>query len=107
MANEGAAPAADEGTTIVVHPGDVVQVTPEGHQLRGAFAIVEECHGWGLGVQLVAIVGGVPSKSYERLKPGQFAVIGPATLISPEIAGARRDSIRHAEELARDRARGA
>lgn len=103
MEIERAAAAAEAESTMVVHPGDVVQVIAEGHQLRGAFAIVETCHGWGIGVQIVAVVGGVPSKSYERLKPGQFAVVGPAVLITPEIASARRDSIRHDEELARER----
>lgn len=93
-----------EAVTIVVHPGDVVQVVLADHRFHGALGIVRECHGWGLGVDLVAIdPQGRPATAYERLRPGQFAVIGPAALMAGEVAQARKESI----ETAEDQARGA
>ena len=102
MADQDAA-AAKEETTIVVHPGDVVQITQADHRYRAALGIVQECHGWGVGVNLIAISNGRPVEAYERLRPGQFVVIGSAFLMPPEVAAARKASIEHAEDLARER----
>jgi hypothetical protein len=86
--------------TIVVHPGDVVQVTDPQHRFRRSFGTVRECHAWGIGVDLTAIVVGKVSDNYERFKPGQFAVIGQAVLMSPDVQRARKESLQLAEEAA-------
>ncbi|MFL6864068.1 MAG: hypothetical protein ACJ8DZ_13825 [Allosphingosinicella sp.] len=91
------APAAAETETIVVHPGDVIQVIDQKHATAGCLLIVEGCYGWGVGGTMHWIADGRAWESYHRLKVGQFAVVGAASIVKPEILAARRDSIGTAE----------
>lgn len=93
MAEYAPAKEPEKETTIVVHPGDVVQITDRKHPYRGGFGTVRECHSWGIGVDLAAVVVNRISEKYERLKPGQFGVIGEAALMSGEVIRARKESL--------------
>lgn len=97
------APATPAGTEkVTVLPGDAVQVIDKKSNVRGAFGIVRETFGWGLGVDMVAIALGKVSENYMRFKPDQVAVIGPAALVKPEVARDRRLAVEAAEEAARE-----
>jgi hypothetical protein len=117
--SEAAAPAGAAETVLVVHPGDIVQVTDPAHPWKGLILLVEATHGWGIHGQLQApgrlgdkpgtvnVVAGDNSTVtwVERFKPGQFAVCGAAAIMPPEVAAARRASIETAAEVAREAAR--
>lgn len=79
--------------TVVVHPGDVVQIIDPKHPGVGCLLIVEGCHGWGIGATMHWTDKGRMWESYHRLKPGQFAVCGAAAVVKPDVLSARRDSI--------------
>lgn len=95
--------ATDE--TQTVHPGDVIQ-SIKNDWSRGHFFLVEQTRSWG-----VEAVMNLPPREgftegtavYNRFKPGDFAVIGGAHLISVEVLQARKDSLRTAAEVERER----
>jgi hypothetical protein len=95
--------ATDERAAI--HPGDVVQVTEQGHALYGSFGLVRELHGWGLGVDFLAVTetAGRVGITYQRLKRSELAAIGAALIMPPDILSARRDSIETARLIEQEK----
>jgi hypothetical protein len=85
----------------IVHPGDIIQGTQQG-PAHGHLFLVTETHRWGVGALARWYEGGGDHETYYRLKPGQFAVVGAAAILPPEVAAARRDSIANAREVARE-----
>lgn len=84
---------ATEEETLTVHPGDVVQITDQKHAAFGCLLIVEQCHSWGLGATMHWADKTRLWESYHRLKPGQFALVGAAAIVKPDVLAARRDSL--------------
>lgn len=90
---------SDRKEPVQALPGDLVQITAPGHQFRAAIAMVREVHRWGIGVAIPAIVDGKTAEAYERLKaprgnkPGEFAIVGSAVLMPPEVYKARAEAI--------------
>lgn len=80
-------------------PGDVVQVT-DGSPLLGALLIVEEVRPRFVSASAMTLRDGKPRWLYERLKPGTFVLIGPARMLKPEVARARRLAIETAQLVA-------
>jgi len=97
------APATEE-ETLTVHPGDVVQITDQKNKAFGCLLIVEACHGWGVGATMHWTDGTRLWESYHRLKPDQFAVVGAAAVVKPDVLAARRDSL-GMQELVRQEGR--
>lgn len=52
----------------------VIQIT--GKQWRGALAIVEQEHDWGVLAYVPVPIDGVIGRAYKRLDNGEFEVIG-------------------------------
>jgi len=83
--------------TISVHPGDIIQdsagqlmlVTQTKPRFIGAV------QRWHDGIEM--------QERYHRLRPGSFVVCGAAHLLPEEIAQARRDSLKLAAEIAKER----
>lgn len=92
-----------EPAKIIVHPGDIVQITDQVHAHRGALLQVEIVQAWGIGAEMNAIVDGTYCAAYVRLKPDQFAVVGVAVLMSPDRLAARRASLATDAAMARER----
>jgi hypothetical protein len=67
--------------TIIVAPGDVVQITNERAGLVGAFMLVEEVRSWGV-IGFIHHVSSFEQSSQIplRLSHGMFEYIGPAVL---------------------------
>lgn len=80
-----------------VHPGDVIQVTASRHSLVGVTMIVQEVRLRGVGAH-ISLDPGV--ERYVRLNNDEFAIIGPAAVLTPELLSARRASINTAAALA-------
>lgn len=85
-----------EQTTIVVHPGDVIQDS------HGQLMIVTQTRPRFVGAIQRWHDGIADQERYHRLKPGEFHPCGVAAILPKEIAQARRDSIRTAAEAARE-----
>lgn len=108
-----------ETATIIVHPGDVVQITDNRHQLLGCVAICYQVYSWGIhaNLRIPGRMGDTPGTVIvmpgrdstvditERLKPGQFMVVGTAVLLPPDVIAARRDSIETARLVAEEAGR--
>jgi hypothetical protein len=86
---------------LTVHPGDIVQGTQQG-PTHGHLFLVTETHRWGVGAVARWHENDVDRETYNRLKPGTFAVCGAAAVLPPEVAAARRDSIATARQIARE-----
>lgn len=102
MADDTLPPPDDEPVTIVVYPGDVIQITKVDHRLCRSFGYVEATYGWGIGVNIIAVVDGEPRETYERLKPGQFHVCGAAALIPGEVYKARVAALETSRVVAKE-----
>lgn len=106
MAENPADAAASEPP--IVHPGDVVQVIDAAHPWHGIVAITDATHSWGIHISLLfpdTARAGRVIEGVERLKPGQFAVIGAAPLLKPAVLAARRDSLETARVVAEEAGR--
>lgn len=88
---------ATEPESIVVHPGDIVQDN------TGQIMLVTQTKKWGVGAVQRWHDGIEMQERYHRLKPGQFVVCGAAHLLPEEISQARRDSLKLAAEIAKER----
>ncbi len=88
--------------TVIVHPGDIIQGTIQGPQ-HGHLFLVTECQRWGVGGVARWHQDGDDHEHYHRFKPGTFAVVGAAAILPPELAGARRDSIKTQQLVERER----
>jgi mannose/cellobiose epimerase-like protein (N-acyl-D-glucosamine 2-epimerase family) len=98
--------AEGESSGVPVLPGDLVQVTAQGHRFRGGLGVVSEVRRRGVGAVLQALdADGRLVEAYERLRPDQFAVVGRAVLVTPEIQRAREDAERTAAAVARESGR--
>lgn len=89
----------------VPHPGDVAQVTDPAHPWHGIVGIVDAVHSWGIHISLLfpdTARAGRVIEGVERLKPGQFVVIGAAPLLKPAVLAARRDSLETARIVAEE-----
>lgn len=88
-------------------PGDVIQITGTTHPLRGALAITREVGRRHVGVDVGAITsdGGV-AMAYQRLRHTDFAIVGAAALLSPEVQKARVDAVETARIVAKEQAGG-
>lgn len=87
-------PAAD---TPQIHPGDIVQVTDKDHPTFTAFVLVDSVRRWGVTGEVWLSAGSfVPL----RLRYDQFAHVGTAALLPPDVLAARRDSIETARIVA-------
>lgn len=108
MADTEPAPASEESETLVVHPGDVIQITDQKHVGVGCFLLVEGCYKWGIGATLHWLNSNQSGamQSYHRLRPGQFAVVGAAAILTPDLLAARRDSVETARLVAQEAATG-
>jgi hypothetical protein len=91
--------------TLIVHPGDIIQGTQQGPS-HGHLFLVTETHRWGVGAVHRWSEHGADKETYWRFKAGQFAVVGVAPLMPPEVAAARRDSVEGALAVAREKAEG-
>lgn len=87
---------------IAVHPGDLVQIIDKADARFGAILLVQEARRWGVGGIMQALQGQQLVESYQRVKPAQFAVVGAAAVMSPEVAGARADSLKTAQAAAQE-----
>jgi hypothetical protein len=92
----------DPAETLIVHPGDIIQITDSAHELQRALLIVHETHAWGVGAMVQALRGGELQEAYQRIKPGTFAVVGAALLLPEDVTAARRASVEHAREVTRE-----
>lgn len=90
---------SDRKAPVQALPGDLVQITAPGHTFCAAIAMVREVHKWGIGVAIPAVIDGKTAEAYERLKaprgnkPGEFAIVGTAVLMPPDVYKARADAI--------------
>lgn len=78
--------------TLIVHPGDIIQSTRDDWS-KGRLFLVEETHRWGVGAVHCYSHAGEEFSVYVRYKPSDFAVVGAAVLLPPEVAQRRRDSL--------------
>lgn len=99
------APAPAE--TLVVHPGDVIQITDQADKWFRAILVVDEVKGWG--VQAFAIIphNDRPAEdAYYRVQHGKFAVIsgpGGVEVATRPLFDARAASLETAAQLAAER----
>lgn len=101
MADEIPPPAPAVPEPVQPHPGDIIQVTDQGHAAFPAILLVHE-------VRAAHVEGRIQAGRLEetppiRMKPGQFAVVGAAALLPPDLLKARQASIATAELVARER----
>lgn len=87
--------------TVIAHPGDIIQGTQQG-PTHGHLFLITETHRWGVGAVARWHDDATDHETYNRFKPGTFAVCGAAAILPPEVAAARRDSIATARALARE-----
>lgn len=93
-----------EAPAIVVvqpHPGDIVQVTDQAHQDFPAILLVHEVRAAHVEGRIQRARGAETPPV--RMKPGQFAIVGAAYLLTPDLLKAREASIATAELVARER----
>lgn len=83
-------------STIVVHPGDIIQDT------HGQLMLVTQTKPRFVGAIQRWHDGIDHQERYHRLRPGEFYVCGAAHLLPEEIAQARRDSLRTAAASERE-----
>jgi hypothetical protein len=93
------APAAPEPSQV--HPGDIAQVIDQAHPAFPAILLVWEVR----GAHVEARIQGSRTEDTPpvRMKPGQFAVVGAAALLPPDLLKDRQASIATAELVARER----
>lgn len=101
MPDELPPPAPATPEPVQPHPGDIVQVTDQGHASFPAILLVWEVRG-------AHVEGRIQSSRDQehppvRMKPGQFAIVGAAALLVPDLLKARQASIATAELVARER----
>jgi hypothetical protein len=92
-------PATPE--VVAPHPGDIIQVTDQTHAAFPAILLVHE-------VRAAHVEGRAQGSRTEetppvRLKPGQFAIVGAAFLLPPDLLKARQASVATAELVASER----
>jgi hypothetical protein len=85
--------------TLIVHPGDIIQGTAQG-PTHGHLFLITETHSWGVGAVARWHERGTDRETYNRFKPGTFAVCGAAAILPPDVVAARRDSVAAAREAA-------
>lgn len=83
------------------HPGDIVQVTDQGHESFPAILLVHE-------VRAAHVEGRIQGARTDetppvRMKPGQFVIVGAAYLLPPDLLKARQASVATAELVASER----
>lgn len=83
------------------HPGDIVQVTDQAHAAFPAILLVHEVRAAHIEARVQA--GRLEEMPPLRMKPGQFAIVGAAALLPPDLLKARQASIATAELVARER----
>lgn len=83
--------------TISVHPGDIIQDS------NGQLMLVTQTKPRFIGAVQRWHDGIEMQERYHRLRPGSFVVCGAAHLLPEEIAQARRDSLKLAAEIAKER----
>lgn len=101
MADEIPPPAPAAPEVVQCHPGDIAQVTDQAHAAFPAILLVHEVR--GAHVEARAQGSRLEEAPPVRMKPGQFAVVGAAALLPPELLKARQASIATAELVARER----
>jgi hypothetical protein len=87
-------------------PGDVVQVT--GDTYKGALVIVDDVRPWGVTGDAPHLIdrGPVSQTIPLRLKHSEFEKVGPAVLLTPALAKARRLALETLALVAADKAAG-
>jgi hypothetical protein len=87
----------------IVHPGDIVQVTDPGHSLHSHLLIVTQARPRFIGAIVRWVDGyGELGQNYHRLDPAQVVVCGAAAILPEDLLQARKDSLKTAEEAARE-----
>lgn len=103
MTETATEPAGDEpAEPLVVHPGDLVQITDEATKFYPAILTVDDVKAWGVQAFILAPDSkGVIAPVFTRLQRGTFAVCGAAVLLPGDTARAREQSLATEEEARR------
>lgn len=74
-----------------VFPGDIVQITAQGHKWMSALAVVDEMKSWGVQAYIQSIdAKGALGHVYVRLRHNEYGKCGTAMLVSADQAKQRQ-----------------
>ncbi len=91
---------------IIVHPGDIVQITDPAHKWFPALVVISEPRSWGAqGFVFVVKNDAKAGEAYIRLMNGCFERCGTCVMVSPDMDRDRRNSMESAAALAAEAGR--